>query len=151
MKRITIQLVLPITIISMFVVTKWWFVLPVDAPDQVMHGFPLIFSSPGFHTSMSLQFFIVEFWIDFAVYFAFWWLVIYEIRRHYFFYMNRLATIGLWLVTGLLLVCFTMIVSISEPHYHFKRPFEIEVLDSGDKFIWEKRVRPNREDYIKKE
>lgn len=147
MRRITFQLILPLAIISMFVVTKWWFVLPVDAPDQVMHGFPLIFMGPGFHTSMSLQFFMGEFLIDFLVYFLLWWILIFEIRRLYYFDVKRYIAIILWWITGILLSFFIVNLNISHPLFYTKRPFDIEVLDSGIQFNWEKKERPDITDY----
>jgi hypothetical protein len=70
MKKQIVQLTLALTSISMYSVTKWWYTLPVDGPDKLYWGFPLAFMGEGFHTSMSLQFFVLEFLADFLVYFT---------------------------------------------------------------------------------
>ncbi len=69
MKQMTIKLTLPLTIILMFFITKWWYAIPVDGPEKLYWGFPLAFMGEGFHTSMSLQFFGLAFLADFAVLF----------------------------------------------------------------------------------
>ena len=82
MKQLTWRLILPLTIISFGVFTKWWYVLPVDAPDTMMAGFPLAFVCDGWHTSMSLQIFAFELMFDFLIYFSFWFLLIIFINRY---------------------------------------------------------------------
>lgn len=81
MKRLILKVVLPLTIISFFLFTKCWFAEVDDAPNTILHGFPLIFLSEGWHTSMSFQIFLLELFIDFFVYFFFWLIVIFVINR----------------------------------------------------------------------
>ena len=80
-KQLTWRLILPLTIISFGTFTKWWYVLPGDAPDTMMVGFPLAFAGDGWFTSMSLQIFLIEFIVDFIIYFLFWFLIVLLIRR----------------------------------------------------------------------
>ena len=63
-------IILPLSIIFMFIVTKWWYAIPVDGSDKLFWGFPFAFMGEGFHTSMSLQFFVLEFLADFLVHFS---------------------------------------------------------------------------------
>ncbi|MEM6768710.1 MAG: hypothetical protein AAF655_27470, partial [Bacteroidota bacterium] len=60
MKQLIWRLVIPLTIISFFLVTKWWFVAVEDAPDSWMYGFPFPYLCEGWHTSLSLQVFLKE-------------------------------------------------------------------------------------------
>ncbi|WP_222931286.1 hypothetical protein, partial [Xanthovirga aplysinae] len=81
MKKLIWELVLSLTVISFSIFTKWWYVLPTDALDTVMSGFPLIWISEGWHTSMSLQIFVKELIINLLIYFVFWFTIVYTINR----------------------------------------------------------------------
>jgi len=74
-KQLTWKLILPLTVISFATCNKWWYVFPVDAPDTMLTGFPFRYVGPDWHTSMSLQIFIMEFAIDILVYFTFWFMI----------------------------------------------------------------------------
>ena len=65
------KFILLLTIISFLVFDKWWYALVTDGTDEIFYGFPLPYTCPGFHTSMSKQFFLMEFVIDFVTYFIF--------------------------------------------------------------------------------
>ena len=81
MKQLTLKLAVALSIISMFLLTKWWFALPIDGPDKLYWGFPFAFMGEGFHTSMSYQFFLIEFIANFAVYFSFWVALILSVNK----------------------------------------------------------------------
>ena len=135
---------LPLSIISFAIISKWWYVIPVDAPDSMMNGFPLIYVSEGWHTSMSLQFFFFEFIIDFLCFLLFWMLIIYVIQRT--LRLSKKLTglvIGLWALAILVLATATFIFSRTENLFYFKRDFDVEVLDSGYQFIWQDIERPD--------
>lgn len=148
MRPLIWKLVLPLTVISFAIFTKWWYVLPVDAPDTLMSGFPLPFVCPGWHTSLSLQIFVGEWIIDFGVYFLFWFLLIYGIDRFLIrVQLPKLVTIGLLSIAGLVLVGTTLIASIHEKLWYTKRPFEMQVMTTGYKFIWQELERPDFKQY----
>lgn len=145
--------ILPLTIVSMFLVTKWWFALPVDGPDKMYWGFPLAFMGEGFHTSMSYQFFVVEFIADFAIYFSVWLLLSFtmqkwlpNIRIHKTFF-KIIWSFALVLVFGLYM-------SISNPVFHTKRRYDWYIMSTGYVFIWQATPSPDIMKYhpfIKKE
>jgi len=148
MKQLIWKIIFPISVISFTIFTKWWYVLPTDAPDTMMVGFPLICISDGWHTSGSLQIFVIELTLNFLLYFLFWFLTFYCINRflikvkiHRF-----LAGISLTL-SGLIIVGAIMIGNMSEHIYKTNRNFEIEVLTTGYKFIWEHQERPDFKNY----
>ncbi|MDN5201008.1 hypothetical protein QQ008_06540 [Fulvivirgaceae bacterium BMA10] len=156
MKQLTWKLVLPLTVISFATFTKWWYVLPVDAPDTMMAGFPMAYLSEGWHTSMSLQIFVVEFLIDLLTYFMFWFLLVFCINRLLIkIRIHKILTILLLTLTGLIMIGTTIIFSMPEHVYKSTRDFEITVLETGYKFFWQKTERPDFEKYdvkdIKKE
>ena len=80
-KQLTWRLTLPLTIISFGLFTKWWYVLPVDAPDTMMAGFPFAFVGDGWFTSMSVQIFLIELCADFIIYFLFWLVIVFFAKR----------------------------------------------------------------------
>ena len=144
MKQVTWRLILPLTIISFGVFTKWWYVLPVDAPDTMMAGFPLAFVSDGWHTSMSLQIFLAEFTIDFLVYFLFWFLLIFFID-HYLtqIKIRKILTGILWTLSALIFTIAIIIASMPEQIIKIKRDWDMQVIMIGYKPTWKYQDRPD--------
>jgi hypothetical protein len=138
------RLIFPLTVILFGTITKWWYVLPADAPDTMMIGFPLAFIGDGWHTSMSLQIFILEFLVDFLFYFSVCFLLVFLIDR----YLTKIR-ISKWL-TGLLWTFSTIIFSVavfiaSFPDHIFeiKRDWNRQVMVTGFKFTWTHQDRPD--------
>jgi hypothetical protein len=147
MKQLTFKLILPLTVISFATITKWWYALPVDAPDTLFAGFPFPFVCDGWHTSMSLQIFVTEFFADLLTYFLFWCILIFCIDRFWTkININKIVTIVLWTLTGLVVSGATLIASNSNNLFYVKRPFDIDIMETGYKFVWQQTVRP---DYYK--
>jgi hypothetical protein len=147
MKQLTIKLVIPLTVISFLTFTKWWYILPVDAPDTMCSGFPLLSVCDGWHTSGSLQFFMTECAVNFLTFFLFWFATIYCVDRFLTKIKTyKILTIVLYILTGLLLVLTTFIVTLPENVFKFKRNFDMEVVVTGNKFNWQNTERP---DYYK--
>lgn len=150
MKELTWKLALPLTVISFVLWTKWWMVyaLPVDAPDIIMVGFPLTYAGEGWHTSLSWQIFFFELAIDLSVYFLFWFLVIWLVDRFVVrIYLNKIVSTVMQSVGGLFALGLIFVGSNSTNLYYLKRPYDIEVLDSGNKFFWKGYPRPDNFDY----
>jgi hypothetical protein len=144
LKQLIWRLVFPLTITLFGTITKWWYVLPGDAPDTMMIGFPLAFISDGWHTSMSLQIFLLEFVVDFLVYFSACFLIVFLITRYW-----TKVSIPKW-VTGLLWIVLTMIFSVAvfiasfpEHIFEIKRDWDRQVMVTGFKFTWTHQDRPD--------
>ncbi|MBP0613959.1 hypothetical protein J8J42_13040 [Chryseobacterium sp. cx-311] len=147
MKQLTLKLVIPLTVISFATFTKWWYVLPVDAPDTMFSGFPLPFVCEGWHTSLSLQIFVTEFTIDLLTYFLFWLALVFCIDRFLTKIIpHKILTITLWTLTGLVIIGSGLIASNPDNIFYVKRPFDMETMETGYKFIWQYTERP---DYYK--
>ena len=136
-KQLTWRLILPLTIVSFGTFTKWWYVLPVDAPDTMMIGFPLAFASDGWHTSMSLQIFVLEFVFDFLIYFLFWLLCIFLIDK----YLRRIKipqilTGLLWTLSTIIFAVAVFIASFPEQIFEIKRDWDRQVMVTGFKLTW---------------
>ena len=147
MKKLTWQLVIPMTIISFAGITKWWYVLVVDGWDIMMTGFPLPYSCPGFHTSLSLQIFVFELIVDLLFYFIFWFLVIFLFNK-YIKQINirKRIVIVLLSISGLLALGMILIASLPDNIFKIKKDFEYEVIDSGVD-AWQKRDQPEFKNY----
>lgn len=132
------KLVIPATCVSFTLFTKWWYVLPVDAPDRVMKGFPLPYVCDGWHTSLSLQIFVSEFVIDLLCYFLFWFLVLTAVNL-FVTKINppKVLTSTLWTLSILFTVFFIMIACNPENKFLLKRDFDMKVMETGFKFILE--------------
>ena len=136
--------VLPLTIISMFIITKWWYVLPIDGTDKMYWGFPFAFMGEGFHTSMSLQFFTIVFLADFAIYFSIILvLVLVFLKWLPTNKTHKIFTKTVWVLTLFLLIGFGFIVTTSNPIFHTKRNYNWHVLTTGHVWIWQSTPRPN--------
>ncbi len=144
MKLLTWKLVLPLTAISFAIFTKWWYVLPEDAPDSMMVGFPLPFICDGWHTSMSLQIFVAEFVFDLFIYFLCWLLIIFIINRYLIkIKMPTIVTVLLLSVVVLIIAATTFVMARPEHIYTLKREFSIEIMETGYQFNWQPADRPD--------
>ncbi|TLX72841.1 hypothetical protein E9993_17015 [Labilibacter sediminis] len=145
MKNLIWKLVLPMTIISIVTLTKWWYVLPVDAPETLMKGFPLPFVCPGWHTSLSLQIFITDFLIDIFVFFMFWFVVVFCIDRFLTkIIIHKIMTVMLLTITGLITAGTIIVATNQDNIFYTIKPWRMDVLETGYKFIWQSpQVSPN--------
>lgn len=138
MKRVTLKLILPLTVISFAAITKWWYALPVDAPDTLYSGFPFPFVGDGWHTSLSLQIFLMEFIVDFLVYFLFWFVAAYCFNKFLTrIKIKKFLTISLWTISGLIICGTGLIASNPDNLFYLKRPYSIEIMETGYKFLWQ--------------
>ncbi|MCZ4244120.1 hypothetical protein [Pedobacter punctiformis] len=132
MKRLTVKLVLPLTIISFVVITKWWLVKIVDAPDETLTGFPLPFVCRAWNTSMAFQFFIAAFMVDFLFYFLCWFGLIFVTNRYLISIKPyKIVTVIWWCLAALVIFGADVLALNKNNIFYFKRPFEIETIASG--------------------
>jgi len=130
MKKLTLHLVLPLAIISLFALTKWTCAQVVDAPNSVLQGFPFYYTCPGWGSSMSSQFFVMEFVIDLLVYFSFFFIVAYLIHRFLFsIKLHKAVPITLYIVAGLIL-SLQVLIYTTETTFYLHRWFDIKVIES---------------------
>lgn len=148
MKQLIIRIVLPLAIIAFALVTKWWYVLPEDAPDSMLMGFPLAFVGDGWFTSMSLQIFVVEFFIDYLCYFLFCFLLVFLVNR-YIIKINLTKTLVrlIWSLAILLVCSWGLLLYVSEKQIKLTRDWKMQVLDSGFKFSMTNKSRPELSNY----
>jgi hypothetical protein len=148
MKQLIWKLVLPLNIISFGIFTKWWYALPVDAPDTMFRGFPLAYSCPGWHTSMSLQIFLSELIFDLLIYFLFWLVVVFCADRFLIKIRTfRWVTNTLWSVTGIFMAIGVLFATYVEIVFYVRRPFDMEIMETGYEFIWQDTKRPDYYQY----
>lgn len=146
MKRLIFNLVIPLTIISFASVTKWWYALVVDGPEEILIGFPFPFACSGWHTSLSLQLFVKEFIIDLLTYFLFWFVAIICTDRFLIkLTTNKFLTFISYSLTALIIIGASLIASNPDNIWHVKRNFEIEILETGYKFVWQHTEKPKLE------
>jgi hypothetical protein len=147
MRQLTLKVIIPATIISFAVFTKWWYALPADAPDTMYWGFPFVYIGEGWGSSMTLQIFLFEFIADLLVYFLFWfsiiWLIDYLIVK-----INpyKALTIFLWSLSTIIIAFNTLIWSNKDNTFYTKREYKFDVLTTGYQFEWDNVQRP---DYYK--
>lgn len=137
-----LNLAVPLTIILFILLTKWWIVQVVDAGDCIAYGFPLIYKSPAFHTSMAEQYFITELLFDLLVYF----LVIVALLLAVNKYLSQIKfkkslSLVLYIIAGLLVSIQVIFSTIFETNFLIKRDFDIEVKQTGIKFYFYENER----------
>lgn len=54
-----------------------------------------------------------------------------------------MVTIVLWLLSGIVLSGATLIASDSNNVFFVKRPFDIDIMKTGYKFVWQQTERPD--------
>jgi hypothetical protein len=138
MKQLTLRFILPLTILSFAVVTKWWYVWPVDARQTFYWGFPLAYVGEGWQTSGALQFFLLEGLVDVSTYFAFWFVLTYVFwRRTLIQRAHRLISRLLWSMAILVILGGGFIIFTSYSTIQLTRDYDWEILDTGYTFIWQ--------------
>ena len=122
--------------------------LPAEAPDSMMIGFPLPYVCDGWHTSMSLQIFVFELLIDLISYFSFWFLIVFCIDKFLLkIKLYKIVTI-LLLTTGVLFTSGLTFIALMEDNlFYAKRNFDVDVLVTGYKFMWDGNTRPQNFDF----
>jgi hypothetical protein len=146
-KHLTWKLILPLTIISFTIFTKWWYV-EIDDSREILNGFPLPFVCPGWHTSLSLQIFGLELIIDVLVYFFFWFFIIMTATKTVkSFRVPRAVTITLLTTSGLFMIILTLLALNPDNIYTATRPFDIEIMETGYRFMWQDEIRPDYHKY----
>lgn len=137
MKQLSWKLILPLTIISFFLFTKWWFVKTVDGFDVKLTGFPLPYVCAGWHTSLSLQIFVSELFINLLTYFAFWFILTYIINSFIKRIRLHMAITTVFLiVSAIILTGLILIANNPDNIYSMKRQFDIEIIKTEYKFVW---------------
>jgi hypothetical protein len=145
-KTLTWKLILPLTVISFMTFTKWWHV-EIDDTIEILRGFPFPFVCPGWHTSLSLQIFVLEFIADFLIYFLFWFLLMLVITRiSKPIRVPKFVTLVLFVISGLFTVVLVLFAVNPDNIYTTTRNFDIKIMETGYRFIWQKPTRP---DYTK--
>ena len=147
-KRLTLNLILPLTIVSFGTFTKWWYVLPDDAPDTIMFGFPLAFVGDGWFTSMSHQIFVFELLFDFLIYFIFWFILLLTIN-HYLkeIKIHKFLTGILWVLSTIIFTFNIWLVSYPEQIFKMNRDWNMKIMVTGYKFVWTNQDRPDFSKY----
>jgi len=136
MKDLIWKLILPLTIISFAIFTKYWYVSIVDGPNVYMYGFPLICVSDGIHTSMSLYFYIYDLIIDFLIYLIFWSFIV--ILFNLFFSpikISKIIYLSLITLAIIFLLLFVVVINVSESSFYPNRNMEIEVINTNFRIL----------------
>lgn len=129
--ELLIKRIVPFTIISFVLITKKWYTLPIDAPETVFAGFPLPYVCNGWHTSLSLQFFVLNFLVDFLVYFLFWFLVFWGINTYSkHFKLYRGLTYTIWSIASLIVVGAGIAICTGNNVFFVNQPYEYQLIYS---------------------
>ncbi len=143
-KKLIWRLVLPLTIILFGTITKWWYVLPEDAPDSMLTGFPFAYAGDGWWTSMSVQIFAVEFFVDFVVYYLFCLFVVLLTKRIVStINIPKVVTVVIWTLAMLTTTYWALLFGISEKQIKIKRDWKMQILTTGFTFSWLHHDRPD--------
>ncbi len=128
MKKLIWKLVLPLTVLSFLFVTKSWLAHVIDGADKYMRGFPLICESQGFHTSMSIQIFVVEFLFNLFIYFLLWYLIVFLFNRFILKIKIRKVIYRLLIFLSVFSIAlYISILATSDVELKLTRDFDVEV------------------------
>jgi hypothetical protein len=136
MRQFTWKLVIPLTIISFGTITKWWYV-KIDDYSETLRGFPFPFVCSGWHTSLSLQLFVLELIADVLVYFAFWFsLTLIATKTIRSFKISNTTAAVVLTVSGLFIIALVLLAINPDNIYSTIRPFDIKIEETGYGFLW---------------
>lgn len=132
MKKLTLLLVIPLTIIAFTFLTPYSIVEIIDYPDTVVLGYPFIYEAPAFHTSMASQFFILPLLADLLIYFTVVYIIIALINRVRKINLPKFISIPLLTIATLSLAIklFLMFVLYNDNRYELMPSFEMKVLNT---------------------
>ena len=77
----------------------------------------------------------------------FWFFAFYVVIKVFAIKVHKLLSITAYTLVILLLIPISMFASLPEHIFKVKRDFNVEILDSGYKFIWQNQERPVLKDY----
>ncbi len=144
MKKLITILILPLTIISLGTIPKWWWVYPEDAPDIMVWGFPMPYAGDGFHTSMSFQIFSLELLGDLIIHFIFWYSMILLLKKAIgHFELKKIIWIPLTSIATLTLLTWLFIAIMPDTQFGLKRTWDMEVRQTGFRILWQASPRPD--------
>jgi hypothetical protein len=147
MKSLIFKLALPLTIFSITLFTKWWYVLVEDGPDEIFYGFPLPFVGPAWHTSMAHQIFLFELLVDFLFYFICWFIVIYTVNRFVIkLRINKAMSVMLPVASFLVIAGHIYFFIAFDNVMYLRRTFRMEIMETGFSYTWQRQEKP---DYYK--
>ncbi len=130
-KQIFFRFTLPLTFLSFEVMNKWWYGVAIDAKDVYMMGFPLIYKSEAFHTSLASQYFLLELSVDLVFYLLMALLVTVIIGQFKSIWIPGILAMIYWIGFGVLLSGFVYSSTVFDDQYVLKRDFEVKIFDSG--------------------
>ena len=137
-----LTLALPLSIILFGTVTRWRYVYIEDGPDDFLYGFPLTFICSGWHTSMSLQIFVLELVFDFFVYFIFCLSILTLIDRFYRpMLTSKYLKFGLYGFAAITVLLYGVIFANPDNLFKLKRDFDYKEIRSGYKCLWQEDQR----------
>lgn len=149
-RKLIINLAFPITVIIFILFTKWWIANVVDGTDGIMYGFPFIYKSPAFYTSMAVEYFIAELITDFLIYFGVIVGIIYLINKHLFeIKIRKPITIFLYTIALILFSLELFLASMPENKFSLKRNFDIVIKQTGFEFPFNDNDRNEFDNYHK--
>lgn len=138
MKALLFKIIIPLTIISFTIFTKWWSALPIDASETLFFGFPFVYIGRGWVTSLSHQVFVLELLADITIYFIFWFVLVFCFNNYWFtISINKFLTVALWILSFCCIAFGTILFSNKDNVYYAKRLYEMEIITSGYRMIWQ--------------
>lgn len=141
---------MPVTIIIFILFTKWWIVDVVDGTDGIMYGFPLIYKAPAFYTSMAEEYFILELIADLIIYFGVIFGIVYLINKFLFaITIRKLVSVILFIIASLLISLELLFAFMPENKFSLKRDYDIEIKQTGFKFLFNNSDRKEFDNYHK--
>lgn len=149
-RKLILNLAFPLTIIIFILFSKWWIVDVVDGTDGIMYGFPFIYKSPAFYTSLAEEYFIVELIVDFLIYFGIITGMIYLVNKFIFeIKYKKIITIILFISATILLSLELLLAFMPENKFSLKRDFDIEIKKTGFEYPFNIRDEKEFDNYHK--
>lgn len=128
MRKIILNIALPISLVVFRIITKWEFVQVQDHTKEFLFGFPFAYKCKGFHTSLSKQYFMLEMIANFLIYFIIITLIIVGINRVWKLKIRTRLSQIFWIGFCAYILGFWYLSSETSDQFYWKRDFKITTL-----------------------
>lgn len=124
---------LPLTSILFFGLSKWYYAIPIDGPHaNLFWGYPLPYCGFGYHTSMGLQFFILEFIINFIFNFSLAGCLIFLFEPIFSkLTLNKLLFKTLYFLNISIILIYIIYLNQSNTIFNLYRSFDWNIINDG--------------------
>lgn len=148
MKKVVLTRIIPFSILSFSFIDKWRFnIIENGSGYDFFSGFPLVYNCPGWHTSLSLQIFILELILNVVFHITFWSIIFLLIRKRIKKINKIISTI--FIVISYIILALNILILLNPDNvFELTNPYETKTLKVGYSTIFYNTEKPDISEFI---